>query len=513
AFKYRAAITWPASPTLALWGVTAVALGVILLGKPRRRPALAGLATIGILIGELAVGSIGLPAANAVPIGGVEVERHTDAFLASQNSSDRVMALGDNTYDPGDLTALRASVQGSLSPSAESAFVTAIKHAEGLTPNLFERFGLASIDGYDGGILPLARYDDFKKLFPVQGSDPSDGRLRLQLVGAPNSRLLGWLNVRYLLMDRLRDKWIDGVYYDLAVSAPVPPDSSVTLSTDPPFAFNRLGVMLSATPNGPPTGVLTVHAGRTDLKLNLEDPNVRRAGHLVQNDFDANGAWLWTLDAPAADTLSQVTIRWTGQQAVDLRSLSAIDTRLPADRTITTSGAYQIAFLEDMKVYVNHDVLPRAFLSRGVEVVPSVPAAIDAMRQPGWDPQATTLAVATDVPAGLAFRAAGDAGTTRMVEQTDQRTVVNTRASGQRLMVLTDSYYPGWQATIDGRPTPIYEVNLMFRGVVVPAGAHQVVFTYQPASWRVGLAGSALGIILLLSGLWLTRRRPPVADD
>ena len=442
-------------------------------------------------------------------LNGVEVQRNSDRFLVGQNSPDRVMALGDNTYDPGDLKALRASVQSTLSPNAESAFITGIKHAEGLTPNLFERYGLASIDGYDGGILPLARYDDFKKLFPLQGSDPSDGRLRLQLVSAPNPGLLGWLNVRYLLMDRLRDRWIGGVYYDLAVSADLPPDHSVTLSTDSPFSFDRLGVILGGTSSGPPIGDLTLRAGTTSLHLDLNDPRIRQAGQFVQDDFDPNGAWLWTLDAPRPDSLNQVTVSWSGPEPTTLRSLSAIDTGQRADRTITTSSAYRVAFLEDMKIYVNRDVLPRAFLARGVEVVPNLADAVDRMGQAGWDPQATAVAVSGDVPPSLAFTATGDPGTTEMVLEGNQRVVVDTQTTGPRLLVLTDSYYPGWRATIDGQTVPIYEVNLMFRGVVVPAGAHQVVFTYQPMSWKIGLAGSALGIVLLLLGFRLSHPRPP----
>src|SRR5581483_1197573 len=87
-----------------------------------------------------------------------------------------------------------------------------------------------------------------------------DGRLRLQMLSAPDPRLLGWLNVRYLVMDRLRDRWIDGVYYDLGVSQTLAPDQSVVLPVDPAFPSTSLGIGVAASDNGAPSGALRVEA-------------------------------------------------------------------------------------------------------------------------------------------------------------------------------------------------------------------------------------------------------------
>jgi len=60
---------------------------------------------------------------------------------------------------------------------------------------------------------------------------------------------------------------------------------------------------------------------------------------------------------------------------------------------------------------------------------------------------------------------------------------------------LTDTFYPGWKATIDGRQVDILRANLLFRAILVPAGEHKVVFEYDPQSFRLG------GILAVLSAL------------
>lgn len=97
-------------------------------------------------------------------------------------------------------------------------------------------------------------------------------------------------------------------------------------------------------------------------------------------------------------------------------------------------------------------------------------------------------------------------GTARVSEDGDQTTVVDVQSSQPAFLVLTELYFPGWIATVDGTPTPIFPTDLAFRGVVVPAGGHVVRFAYRPQSFAEGVdvALGALAISvtsLLLLGL------------
>jgi len=79
-----------------------------------------------------------------------------------------------------------------------------------------------------------------------------------------------------------------------------------------------------------------------------------------------------------------------------------------------------------------------------------------------------------------------------------------------RLLVLSELAYPGWQAELDGRPVTILTANYVLRAVAVPAGRHRVVFRYRPASLALGASFSAAGLgIVLLAWLRGARRAAP----
>jgi uncharacterized membrane protein YfhO len=89
---------------------------------------------------------------------------------------------------------------------------------------------------------------------------------------------------------------------------------------------------------------------------------------------------------------------------------------------------------------------------------------------------------------------------------------IRTNAAGPAYLVLSDSWYPGWVATVDGQEAPIARANVLFRAVEVPAGGHLVEFRYRPTSLVLGSAVSASSVIVGL-GWWLVvarrgRRKP-----
>ena len=111
---------------------------------------------------------------------------------------------------------------------------------------------------------------------------------------------------------------------------------------------------------------------------------------------------------------------------------------------------------------------------------------------------------------------AAPAQVTTVTEQTSVTATVDTAKPG--LLVLADPWYPGWRATVDGHGTPVLRVDHAVRGVVVPAGRHTVVFTYQDRPTQAGallaLAGLAgLATVWLFGRLRRRRRGGPATID
>jgi hypothetical protein len=89
------------------------------------------------------------------------------------------------------------------------------------------------------------------------------------------------------------------------------------------------------------------------------------------------------------------------------------------------------------------------------------------------------------------------------------RLKVSAPCSG--FLVLADLFYPGWQATLDGKSAPVYKANYAFRAVEVDAGTHEVVFAYRPWSTRIGVpvaALTALGLLAFFAFATIRNARP-----
>jgi len=96
---------------------------------------------------------------------------------------------------------------------------------------------------------------------------------------------------------------------------------------------------------------------------------------------------------------------------------------------------------------------------------------------------------------------------------TDSGNAVTIRASSPRAgwLILSDTFYPGWRATIDGAPVEIQMANEAFRAIAFPAGDHTIEFRYEPRSVFIGLIVSlaSLGVIVvgLIVSYWREVRR------
>ena len=445
--------------------------------------------------------------------------RPSIAHLKTDPGLGRFLSLSGIVYDPGDLAEMRAMFTGQLPEPAIYAYVVAAKEKEVLSYNLPLLYGLYSVDGYDGGLLPLHDFVTMQLLFLNEDNVSLDGRLRERLREVPAGRLLSLLGVKYVITDKVFDAWIDGLFYDLQFPAQLSPGGVPSVSTSelPNFPTTSLGVVshlegASQVPDGTPVARIHVAdqggwSATFDLLAGQDTSEGRYSGQVAHRQARVGQAWrddasgtdyvaLIPLDGPRRlTTLSVTGIAPAGEFV--LRGLSLVDTRTTTTRQLTLSGDghYRLVHSGDVKIYENLDVLPRAFVVHRAEVIPDDEQAIARMRDPAFDPAGAAI-----LADGQPLTGAGVA-TTQVVAYAPEQVVVDVTTDAPGYLMLTDTFYPGWEAAVDGRPTPILRADVLFRAVRLEPGTHRVEFRYRPASLRWGTWISVVAALLWVGGM------------
>ncbi|MGE3708506.1 MAG: YfhO family protein [Hyphomicrobiaceae bacterium] len=116
-----------------------------------------------------------------------------------------------------------------------------------------------------------------------------------------------------------------------------------------------------------------------------------------------------------------------------------------------------------------------------------ITADVEALRPDGslmYPPSADRAVIDIHTPPAGKPLGVGSAhtGTARITSWAADKVEIEVKAQSSGVLVLADTYYPGWVAELDGARVPILRADVLFRAVEVPAGQHKVVFSYRPLS-------------------------------
>ncbi|MDP2935959.1 MAG: hypothetical protein Q8O86_05660, partial [Dehalococcoidia bacterium] len=359
-----------------------VVIGVIALHFIPKLPGVGtrALAILAIIGAELFVAGSFVGTSMATAPQAYESLRPAVAQVLRDPGIFRILSISRTDFDPGDLPEIKSIFSRYLGQEELYQLLVALKLQETLSPNTPMKYGIATLDGYDGGVLPLRRYVEFKELLlngaPLREAaslrpNQADALLRDQLSGIPDTRALGLLNVKYIITDKVGDLWVDNIYYDLSAPVNISPNSSYSTSLLPAFETTSLGLIFRLEGAQMPAGPV--------LQVTVRD----RLGRITQQAVDSQatrelpqpGSYLVRLELEKAGYPVELSIRYLGrggpgvrpaQGQLALRGLSLIDGRTGASESLVPDPSLLRVHSGDLKVYQNLDWVPRAFIAGGV---------------------------------------------------------------------------------------------------------------------------------------------------
>jgi hypothetical protein len=430
--------------------------------------------------------------------------------LDTDATPSRFLSISDILFDPGDLREMEAIYRPHLSEEAFYDLIIATKQKEILAPNLPLAWGIPAMDGFDGGILPTRDYTRFTSLFlPAEAVSP-DGRLRENLPAVPDLTWLRMTNVRWIITDKVADLWVDGAYYDLQFPARLaaPPDPSTPPLAEAypvlPFEATTVGIIgyvegTEGLPDGTQIGSVAVfyEGGEFPLVQPLLAGRDLAGG---APDSPAHTRIVW----PEAERIERVEVSIASgfPGVLVVQGITLIDDRSGAFMVTTLSqgDTLRLAYAAEVKIYEYQGTLPRAYLACNPVRADSQEEAWGMLQAGSWpvveDTSPTAQISCNPNNPGLA--------STSLYEP--ERVEILAESRGENVyLILSDAWYPGWQATLDGQPVPILRANGMFRAVHVPPGQHEIVFTYRSKPFEIGTAVSIACLLTTIIGLAIFR--------
>lgn len=211
--------------------------------------------------------------------------------------------------------------------------------------------------------------------------------------------------------------------------------------------------------------------------------------------------------APAPQSMLSIVVGYGEPTIVSRRllrmgSIDYVVALRPGTFGLPRAGEYRSVWSEPVRVFRVPDTFPRAYMVGAARAV-SAHAPFAAIPDPTFDPSREVLLPREAMPP----RAEGQppfTGSARILGRRTGALELETDSDGAGYVVVTEAWFPGWRAAVDGRPAAVLPANLLFRAVAVPAGRHRVAMWYRPPGLRAGLwlsaAAAAAGLAVALGG-------------
>lgn len=179
---------------------------------------------------------------------------------------------------------------------------------------------------------------------------------------------------------------------------------------------------------------------------------------------------------------------------------------LPAGRPrtdlIKVLATHKVVFQNSqIQVLENENALPRAWITHNV-IRADRATQLTILAGSQIDPAKTAMIAGASAVPDVSNPPSGARDALRIIDQTTDGLTLNVDMASAGVVVISQSFANGWNASVDGKSSPLYLTDGILQGVPVPAGLHLITLKYEPRSLMVGLWTSGVSAALL-AGIWV----------
>jgi uncharacterized membrane protein YfhO len=297
------------------------------------------------------------------------------AYIAKNNPKGRILGVAAHSFSLPNEKSTRESLVKKIGTTEADWFLLYTKIKEVVKPNLNMNYGIASLVGYDGGVLPLTRYEELQLIFLPAEVANGMAYVAENTVPVRDFKFLQLLNVEYLVTNCLSEEQV--------------------------------------------------------LKLSSE--------------------------------------------------------------------GYNKVFEGNVEVFRTANVLPRAFVVHKARVIRDKDKRLKAIRSSSFTPSQEVIleeTVPKDIKTSNSDSNSQDKVT--IIKSDAHQTSVSVSLEKDGFLVLSDTFFPGWEAYVDGKREKIYQADHFIRAVPLKKGKHRVRFVFNPITYRLGLIISSCALIFFL---------------
>jgi len=238
---------------------------------------------------------------------------------------------------------------------------------------------------------------------------------------------------------------------------------------------------------------------RNDMKNGLFRVNTRNEYGMIMDRNQGMVDRVFTLEGYTPLVLQRAIPPYGDAQKFDLLNVKY---RTSFDRRSGT-----------LSLVPNPTFMPRAYFLYDVRVARSEEELTAAIRDTAWN-HTTTAILEQDTPLHAGAHSGGSTGSAHITAYDDNRVDLDAVSPTEGIMVLSEVFYPGWKAFVDGSETAIMRTDYNLRGILFPAGSHHVEFRFMPPPFVTGAWITAAAFCVCIGGLVIPAvRRKRLQED